>query len=161
MSTPRSFTPDERRTWVPLAALLELLPRQLDAQLIRDEELTHFDYFALSMLVLEPEHRLRMTALASMTNATLPRLSHVVTRLEKRGFVRRDPAPDDARATDVVITQEGRRKVIHATPGHVANVRHYVLDALEPEQFEQLRDIARSVLARLDPEGRMIVTRQV
>jgi len=45
-----------------------------------------------------PRRTLRMTALASLTNATLARLSHVVSRLEKKGFVRREPCGEDRRA---------------------------------------------------------------
>lgn len=160
MSRSRSFTAEEREAWAPLAALLELLPRQLDAQLIRDDELTHFDYFTLSILALTPEHVVRMSTLAAMSHSTLPRMSHAVTRLEKRGYVRREAASDDARATDVVLTPSGRRTVIQATPGHVANVREYVLDALDPDQLAQLRDIAQAILARLDPDGRMRATLQ-
>lgn len=160
MGRGRSFTAEERDTWTPLAALLELMPRQLDAQLLRDEGITHFDYFTLSVLALDPAHRMRMSELASQTNATLPRLSHAVTRLEKRGLVRRVRATDDARATDVEITAEGRRTVIGATPGHVDTVRHMILDALTPEQRAQLRDITAAVLARLDPDGRMAITRR-
>ncbi|MBN9214548.1 MAG: MarR family transcriptional regulator [Microbacterium sp. SCN 70-200] len=160
MSTSRFYTPDELATWVPFAALLELLPRELDGQLLRDEDLTHFDYFTLSMLTNAKEHRLRMTELASMTNATLPRLSHVVTRLEKRGFVRREPCADDARATNAVITAEGRKKVLHATTGHVANVRRIFLDALTAEQARELRTITRAVLERVDPEGKMAATQR-
>ncbi|MBO9578495.1 MAG: MarR family transcriptional regulator [Microbacteriaceae bacterium] len=158
MSRSRSFTPEERETWVPVVAMLELLPKRLDTQLQRDEDLTHFDFFVLSLLALDERHMIRMSALASMSNATLPRLSHVVTRLERRGFVRRLPTADDARATDVALTSAGRLKVIRATPGHVENVRRYVLDALEPEQQAQLRGIAQAVLERLDPEHRMAVT---
>lgn len=158
MTRGRTFTDDERRTWVPFAALLELLPRELDAQLLRDDGLTHFDYFTLSMLSASDRHALRMTDLASLANATLPRLSRVVTKLEDRGLVRREPCPGDRRATNVVLTQDGRRAVLHATPGHVATVRGYVLDALDAEQRAQLRAITAAVLARLDPEGRTMAT---
>jgi DNA-binding MarR family transcriptional regulator len=158
MGAPRTFTAEERRTWVPFAALLELLPRQLDAQLLRDEGLTHFDYFTLSMLSAAANHTLRMTELASLTNATLPRLSRVVTKLEERGLVRREPCPTDRRATNAVITQDGRRTCLHATPGHVANVRDHVLGALDPDQRAQLRAITAAVLTRLDPEGRTMAT---
>lgn len=158
MTRSRSFTPEERSTWVPLVAVLELLPKQLDAQLQADEALTHFDYFVLSLLALADGHTQRMSSLASASNASLPRLSHVVTRLEQRGYVSRRAAPDDARATDVTLTSEGRRKVLHATPAHVENVRHHVLDALTPEQLTQLRDIAQAILRRLDPAGRMLAT---
>lgn len=159
MSSPRFYTADELATWIPLAALLELLPRELDAQLLRDADLTHFDYFALSMLANAPEHRLRMKALAAMTNATMPRLSHVVSRLEARGLVTREPTASDARGVDAVITAEGRRVLLHATPGHVARVRSLVLDALDAEQRAQLQEITGAVLARLDPEGRMAASR--
>ncbi len=159
MDATRFYTDDELDTWIPVAALLELLPRELDAQLLRDADLTHFDYFALSMLTNAPGHRLQMKQLASMTNATMPRLSHVVSRLERRGLVAREPNAADARGVDVVITPEGRRVVLQATPGHVATVRDLVLDALGDRQREQLREIAAAVLARIDPDGRMAASR--
>ena len=94
----------EMAAWVRLAAVLELLPGVLDSQLRRDAELTHFDYFVLAMLSEAPQRTLRMTALALQTNATLPRLSHVVRRLEDRDLVERFPCPQDARATNVRLT---------------------------------------------------------
>src|SRR5215207_1713036 len=68
------------RAWIRLAAVLELLPGVLDAQLRRDADLTHFEYYVLAMLSEAPGRTLRMTELTRQTNATLPRLSHVVTR---------------------------------------------------------------------------------
>lgn len=159
MASSRFYTADELATWLPLAALLELLPRELDAQLLRDDDLTHFDYFALSMLTNSARHRLQMKELASMTNATKPRLSHVVSRLEQRGLVAREPNPADARGVDVVITAEGRRRVLHATPAHVQHVRSLILDALDPEQAAQLRQITAAVLARVDPDAKMAASR--
>ena len=76
----------ERAAWVRLAAVLELLPGILDSQLRRDAQLTHFEYYSLAMLSEAPERTLRMTALAAQTNSTLPRLSHVIRRLEERGL---------------------------------------------------------------------------
>lgn|SRR5690606_20036820 len=159
MSTPRSFTDEERRTWAPLTAVLELLPRQIDAQLLRDENLTHFDYATLSMLALADGRRMRMTALATGVNATLSRLSHAISRLEQRGLVQRERTPEDARATTVQLTPDGRRKVIGATPEHVRTVRSFVFDALDDEQREQLHAITVALLARLDPDQRMLASR--
>lgn len=159
MSAPRFYTPDELETWIPFAALLELLPRELDAQLLRDADLTHFDYFALSMLTNSDGHRLQMKQLASMTNATMPRLSHVISRLERRGLVARERNVADARGVDVVITAAGRRLVLRATPSHVENVRTLFLDALDPHEAAQLRHITQAVLARLDPDGTMTASR--
>ena len=75
MHRTRSFTAEERATWVPLVAVLELLPKQLDTQLKRDEQLSHFDYFVLSLLALSEGRTLRMSTLAIESNATLPRLT--------------------------------------------------------------------------------------
>lgn len=148
----------EAAAWVRLAGILELLPGVLDSQLRRDAELTHFEYYALAMLSESPERTLRMTSLAAQTNSTLPRLSHVVRRLEDRGLVERVPCPEDARATNVRLTAVGWDKVREAAPGHVANVRQHVIDALTPEQVDQLRTIGAAILGRVDPGGTMAAT---
>jgi DNA-binding MarR family transcriptional regulator len=151
----RWLNKDELATWVRVVAVLELLPNALDAQLRRDSDLTNFDYYVLAMLSEADGQTLRMTALAAQTNAALPRLSHVVRRLEDRGLVERKPCPEDGRATNAHLTQAGRVKLMEAAPGHVANVREHVIDALTPQQVEQLGEIADAMLSRLDPSGRM------
>ena len=146
---------DETEAWVRLIAVVELLPSALDSQLRRDHDLTHFEYFVLAMLSEAPDRTLRMSLLAGRTNATLPRLSHVVSRMEGRGLVERTPCPDDRRVSNVRLTDVGHDAIVAAAPGHVATVRQYVIDALTPEQVGQLAEISAAVLGRLDPEGRM------
>lgn len=146
---------EERAAWLRLVAVVELLPGALDAQLRRDAGLSHFDYFVLAMLSEAPERSLRMTALAHRTNATLPRLSHVVQRLENRGLVERFPCPEDRRATNARLTDVGWDAVVAAAPGHVATVRAQVLDPLSRAQLRQLAAIGDALLTRLDPDGRM------
>jgi DNA-binding MarR family transcriptional regulator len=152
---PRWLDDDERQTWLRLVAVTELLPAALDAQLRRDSGLTHFEYFVLAMLSEAPERTLRMTALAQRTNATLPRLSHVVRRLEERGLVERFPCPEDGRATNARLTEVGWDTIVGAAPGHVDAVRRLVLDPLSPRQVAQLRSIGDALLSVLDPEGHM------
>jgi DNA-binding MarR family transcriptional regulator len=141
----------ERGAWVRLVALVELLPGVLDSQLRRDADLTHFDYWVLSSLSEAPERTLRMTALAERTNATLPRLSHVVSRLEARGLVERFPCPENRRATNARLTAAGWAKVVETAPGHVETVRRFVLDALADDQVDQLSGACDAILRRLDP----------
>jgi DNA-binding MarR family transcriptional regulator len=150
---PQWLTPDEREAWLRLIGVVELLPGALDTQLRVDSGLTHFEYFVLAMLSEAERRTLRMTWLARRTNATLPRLSHVVRRLEDRGLVERFPCPEDGRATNARLTDAGWDAVVAAAPGHVATVRRYVIDALTPAQLEQLRDIGDALLAGLDPQG--------
>jgi DNA-binding MarR family transcriptional regulator len=135
--------------------VVELLPGVLDSQLRRDAELTHFEYSVLAMLSEAPQRTLHMAALAGQTSATLPRLSHVVQRLEGRGLMERFPCPQDGRATNARLTPSGWRKARDTAPGHVANVRQHVIDALTPEQVTQLTAITDAILQRLDPDGTM------
>ena len=146
---------EERAAWLRFAAVMELLPGALDAQLRRDAGVSHFDYFVLAMLSEAPGRTLRMTALAQKTNATLPRLSHVVNKLEGRGFVERFPCPEDGRATNARLSDRGWDLVVGVAPRHVETVRQLVLDGLSSTQVRQLARISDAMLARLDPEGRM------
>lgn len=112
-------------------------------------------YFTLVMLSEAPDRTLRMTALAARTNATLPRQSRVVARLEREGYIERRPCADDGRATNAVLTEAGLTKLTQAAPGHLATVRHYVIDALTPTQLQQLSRSCARMLAKLDPTERM------
>ena len=94
-----------------------------------------------------------MTALASLTSSTLARLSHVVSRLEQRGFVRRVPCPQDRRATNAVLTAKRWAKVVATAPGHVATVRQHVIDPLTATDVADLDRIIGRILGALDPSG--------
>ncbi|MHA7268661.1 MarR family winged helix-turn-helix transcriptional regulator [Arthrobacter sp. HLT1-20] len=158
MNETRWLSEQERDAWVRFTAVLELLPAALNLQLLTDENLTHFDYFTLAMLSEAPGRTLRTSALAARTNATLPRLSRVVSRLEDSGLVERALCAEDRRATNVLLTEAGWAKVVAAAPGHVAAVRELVIDALTAEQVQQLSAISCAVLKRLDPEGQMLAS---
>jgi DNA-binding MarR family transcriptional regulator len=148
---PQWLTGQERDAWIPLVGMLIKLPAALDAQLQRDAGLSHFEYMVLSRLSEAPGHTLRMSDLAILANGSLSRLSHVVTRLERRGWIRRESCPADGRYTNAVLTHDGWAKVVAAAPGHVAAVRQLVVDALSPEQIGQLRDIAQQIMGRVVP----------
>jgi DNA-binding MarR family transcriptional regulator len=109
----------------------------------------------LSLLQLAPQRVLRMKELAAGTNATLPRLSHVVSRLEERGLVERFPCPEDKRATNARLTDAGRRAIIRATPGHVETVRGLVLDQLSRQDIDALATVAGKIARNLDPTDRL------
>jgi DNA-binding MarR family transcriptional regulator len=149
---PRWLTPDERDAWLSLAGMLMKLPAALDAQLQRDAGMNTFEYFVLTGLSQAPGHTLRMTELAGFAGGSLSRLSHVVKRLERRGWVRRELCPGDGRSTNAVLTGAGWDTVVATAPGHVETVRRLVVDALTTAQVRQLRDIGRRVLDRIDPD---------
>lgn len=149
MDEPRWLTDDEQQSWRPFAALLFRLPAALDAQLQREAQVTHFEYMVLISLSEAPERTLRMSDLAAMASGSLSRLSHVVSRLERRGWVRREPCPGDGRYINAILTEEGWEKVVSTAPGHVETVRKLIVDALTPEEFRALGAASAQILDRL------------
>jgi DNA-binding MarR family transcriptional regulator len=158
MTDDRWLTAGQMSAWKKLIAVVELLPGTLESQLRRDGDLSHFEYFTMAMLSEAPERTLRMTALASLTNSTLARLSHVVSRLENGGFVRREPCSDDRRATNAILTSNGWAKVVATAAGHVATVRQFVIDPLTTTDVVDLDRIMGRILGALDPSNDMQVT---
>ena len=148
---PRWLSAEELRAWLPMGGLLLKLPAALDAQMQRDSGLSHFEYLVLANLSEAPERTRRMSELAALANGSLSRLSHVVKRLETRGWIERRACPSDGRYTNAVLTEAGWAKVRASAPGHVEAVRSLILDALSPEELDQLGAMARRILERLEP----------
>lgn len=146
---PRWLTEDEQRAWRPLASLLFRLPAALDAQLQQDAQITHFEYVVLMSLSEAPARTLRMSDLAAIASGSLSRLSHVVSRLERRGWVRRESCPGDGRYINAVLTEAGWNKVVESAPGHVEAVRKLIVDGLSPAEFQALGEASRHILDRL------------
>jgi Transcriptional regulators len=156
MSTP-ALTRPERVAVARLQAMLELLPTALDRELA-PAGLTAFEFTLLEALAEADGHWLRLSALAARTNATLARLSRVVTALERKGMVERAACPSDGRATNAVLTAAGLATYHQSRPLHADAVRRLVLDGLDPNEIDQLAGLTYAVLTRLDPQARYGVT---
>jgi DNA-binding MarR family transcriptional regulator len=156
---PRWLDQDERQAWIALISMLTRLPGALDAQLQREAGISHFEYQVMVCLSESPDRTLRMSVLAMLVEGSLPRLSQVVSRLEKRGWVRRAPDPDDGRYTLAILTDEGLAKVMQIAPGHVREVRRLVFDPLTKPQVRQLEQISRRIIRAIDPAGQRYLDR--
>ena len=147
---PRWLDRDELGAWMALMQVLVALPTKLDAQLRGDSRLRLYEYHVLAALSDQPTRSIGMKALSVVTNGSMSRLSHVVSRLEHRGWVERRPHPTDGRLTEAHLTDEGYRTIVEAAPSHVASARALVIDRLTPQQVSQLRDICLTIGAGLD-----------
>ena len=147
---PRWLTPEQLEAWKALTLLLARLPTALEAQLQRDSQLSYVEYYVLAGLSDQPGRTMHMSRLAVLANAELSRLSHLLRRLEKRGFVRREPDPADRRYTNAILTDAGQAHLDTAAPGHVARVRDLVVDVLDDAALAALRDASRQVVDRID-----------
>ncbi len=140
----------QQGAWRKLVAVVETLPGVLDTQLRRDSDLSHFDYMTLAMLSEAPDHLLRMTQLAERTNSTLPRLSHVASRLQERGYLERSPCQDDRRAINAHLTEAGWAKVQATAPGHIDTVFSTVFASLDAQDVAALDHVMQKVLRTID-----------
>lgn len=145
---PSWLTVAEQNAWVGLLGILFKVPPAIDAQLQRDAGLSMFEYLVLSSLSNVESRTLRMSELAELANGSLSRLSNVVKRLENRGWIRREPDPEDGRYTNAVLTDAGWELVVNTAPGHVEAVRQFVIDPLTPEQIRVLHEIGEALRKR-------------
>ncbi|WP_082046007.1 MarR family winged helix-turn-helix transcriptional regulator [Arthrobacter sp. L77] len=144
------LTPDERRAWLALYALTSLLPANLDAHLFREARITLFDYHVLAMLSEAEGTSLPMSELAARSTASLSRLSHVVKKLEGRGWVTRLPSSSDGRVTTASLTAAGFEMLTDLAVSHVAQVRSTVFDALDDRDVADLERVGRKILRGMD-----------
>jgi DNA-binding MarR family transcriptional regulator len=149
MEEPRWLTDEQQRTWRKFVAVLIKLPAALEAQLQRDAGLTHIGYIVLSTLSERPDRTMPMSRLAAAASASLSRLSHVVTRLEAQGWVRRERCPGDGRVQLAILTDAGWDKIVDTAPGHAEAVQRLVFDVLGPGQLAQLDDMSETLLHNL------------
>jgi DNA-binding MarR family transcriptional regulator len=145
----RWLTAAEVGSWLSVVRLMTWLPWSIDQQLRRDANLGMVEYQVLAMLSQNPQQAMRMSSLAEVTNSSLSRLSHLVTRLERRGLVRREPDPADGRFTNAILTDNGFKTLADAAPGHVAHVRSLVIDVLSPEQLRRLGRDANQIMSSI------------
>ncbi|MFG1644649.1 MarR family winged helix-turn-helix transcriptional regulator [Amycolatopsis sp. NPDC049252] len=144
------LTDDQLAAWRGFMRLLQRLPAALESQLQQDSKLSFIEYYVLAHLSDQPGRRLRMSELAVLANTELSRLSHLIGRLEKRGFVYREADPANGRYTRAVLTDAGQAYLAQAAPGHVAQVQSLFVDVLTPDELRTLQGISEAVLARID-----------
>jgi len=142
----RWLTDEQQTAWRPFAAVLFRLPSLLDAQLQKDAGIGHFEYMVLAHLSEAPGRALRMSELAAIASGSLSRLSHVVARLEARGWVSRESCPGDGRFINAVLTDAGWQKIVETAPGHVAAVQKLLIETLTPEDLRSLGAISTQIL---------------
>ncbi|MBN1091800.1 MarR family transcriptional regulator [Blastococcus sp. TML/M2B] len=141
---------DEQRAWRAWLYSAQLLQDRLDRELTQATGISHAYYEILVALSEADDRRMRMSELADRCLSSRSRLSHAVSRLEERGWVRRQTCAEDGRGQLAVLTDEGFGALEAAAPIHVESVRTHLFDQLSPQQVENMRDLGETLLAHLD-----------
>ena len=147
---PRWLDDEEQKAWRAWLFSAMLLQDRLDRELTGETGISHAYYEILVALSEAPERMMRMSELADRCLSSRSRLSHAVSRLEERGWVRRQVCPGDGRGQLAVLTDEGFAALEGAAPVHVESVRTHLFDQLTPEQVASMREIGETLLRHLE-----------
>ncbi|WP_345379317.1 MarR family winged helix-turn-helix transcriptional regulator [Pseudonocardia yuanmonensis] len=143
----------EQRAWRSYLAMQAQLQARLHRRLQADSGLSYADFDVLVALTDREDDRVRVLELAEALQWEKSRLSHHLSRMQKRGLVERQECADDARGAFVALTREGRRAIEDAAPAHVEAVRELMFDGLDAGQVDALAGIAETVLGRIRAAG--------
>jgi DNA-binding MarR family transcriptional regulator len=143
---------DEQRIWRTYVRMSSLLPAQLNRQLQRDSGLTLPEYEVLVQLSEAPERRLRPFQICEALNWEQSRLSHQLTRMQRRGLVTRQECEADGRGAFVCLTAAGASSIESAAPGHVAAVRQLIFDRLSDDERAVFEQACATILRALNEQ---------
>ena len=139
---------DEMKAWRGLVDVFADVEASLGAELVETHGISSGDYAVLVALSEADGRRLRMCDLASVLHLSPSGLTRRLDGLVKKGFVVREPLPDDRRVTLAVLTNKGMAKLEKAAPIHVDGVRRHLLDHLTRTQIRQLGAVLSTVQRR-------------
>ncbi|PJJ72988.1 DNA-binding MarR family transcriptional regulator [Diaminobutyricimonas aerilata] len=152
--SPYAFLDDrEVRAWYAYMKVHLRLRYEMNRQLRADHGISLADYDVLVALVSDEHGTLTVSDLATRIGAERSRVSHHVQRMAGRDLLEMRPSSTDRRATDVVLTNAGRRLLADVSPSHIAFVRSVFLDTLTPGQLDQMAESFEGVYERLIAKG--------
>ena len=148
-SAARDPDPDDPgvRAWSLLlrthAALVPVIGREVE----RGAQVPLSWYDVLLELNAAPERRLRIQELGARVVLSRSRISRLVDEMAVEGLVRRDPDPQDRRASFAVLTEAGRAALRRASPIYLDAIRRHFAEEIRPEELAAPRDALTRVLA--------------
>jgi DNA-binding MarR family transcriptional regulator len=140
--------PEEWQSWGALLLLHRSVLQELDTQLRRHHGLTVTEFDVLITLYNEPDRRVRMSQLAERVVLSPAGTTHLVTRLERDGLVRREVDAADGRKWFTVLTDAGDNALRAARPTHNEVLRRTLFAATSPTDRRTLRRIWKRLSTR-------------
>jgi DNA-binding MarR family transcriptional regulator len=138
---PDPFSDEEFHAWRAFLRVHAYVTDELDRRMGEEHALRLTRYGTLITLVSAPEMRLPMGELGARRLVSPSKISRVVDDLERKGLVKRTPAPADRRSFFATITRKGLQKLREAQVTHHAVVRERFLGPLSEHQVRQLTQI--------------------
>lgn len=153
MSDEPWLSDEEQEAWRAFTEMRHMLERHLERHLQREFGLSDPDFEILVNLSETPKGRMRTFELGEATQWEKSRMSHHLSRMEKRGLIRRKAS--GARYPDIVLTKAGRDAIEASAPANAARVRKFFIDVLGPDRLAMLREASEDVLAAIEEHHRI------
>jgi len=136
---------DESAAYQALMRVVFALPRAITADISPACGVGLSDYLALDLLSQAPGRQLRMTELAAACGVSLSGISRIMNRLDREGLTRREGSLDDGRGTFAVLTDAGQASLDQTHPLHLAAVRRYLFEHLDPCDLGRFTAVMESI----------------
>ena len=149
MAKPRWLTERQQHLWHGFRHVNQDLFAVLEQQLARESGLSGADYKVLHELSVAPDGLLRARDLGSDIGWDRSRLSHHLSRMDKRGLITREECAEDGRGLMVRLTKAGQRAIKEAAPAHAEAVQRYFFDQLSKDEVETMAAVFDRVLDHL------------
>ncbi|GAA4593136.1 hypothetical protein GCM10023107_25810 [Actinoplanes octamycinicus] len=135
---PVPLSPAEEAVMRALGRFLLVMPRALDADLMREQRMSASEYSVLRHLSETPDQRMRMSELAAACDMSLSGMTRLAAKLESLGYLKRIRCEEDARGANAVLTERGLERLREAWPTHLASVRRHIFDHLGELDLDRL-----------------------
>ena len=126
------------RVWMKASrAVVANIQRDIESHKINNE-----NFMILELLYSKGPHPVQK--ISEKFSIPSGSITYVVDKLEKKGLVERQPNPNDRRASNVVLTEEGRALFDEIFPKHVATISQN-LSFISNDEKEQLIDLLKRI----------------
>jgi DNA-binding MarR family transcriptional regulator len=153
MAETRWLDERQQHLWRSYIQMNQKLYALLGARHVSESRISPADYAVLVALSEAPAGVVRARDLGTELGWDRSRLSHHLSRMERRGTVAREECEEDARGLMVRITPEGRRAIEAAAPAHAEAVQRHFFDLLSSEEVDTLTRVFDRVLDNLASDG--------
>ena len=134
--TAKPLSPRELRIWHAFISMGEDVLERVGRDIARATGLSGPEFGVLSRLAAFGKGQMRQQELATVMGWEKSRLSHQLSRMQKRKLIERRAG--DGRATLVTLTRIGREKLGAGLPIRAESVRRNLLSRLTPEQIDMI-----------------------
>jgi DNA-binding MarR family transcriptional regulator len=132
----KPLSPQELRIWHAFKLMGEDVMERVGRDIAQATGLSGPDFGVLSRLAALGKGEMRQQALAESLGWDKSRLSHHLTRMQRKQLIERRDS--DTRIVHVILTKQGKAKLDAARPVHAASVRRNLLSRLSEQQIETI-----------------------